>query len=162
MSLGPVMVIGPGGMGRTLAGAFVDSGAFREVPLTQRLRAALQAHRHDFGPRVLYHQDKRGAWQPIKPWVLRKLLHAAQERAGLPLTGMHRLRHSFCSMLGELGTPGPEIQALAGHANLSTTEVYLHLSPNATRSAIARIDRATGEIVENESATPKKRRNRKK
>ena len=58
-------------------------------------------------------------------------------------------------MLGELGTPGPEIQALAGHANLSTTEVYLHLSPNATRSAIARIDHANGEIVEKESAKPK-------
>ena len=65
-------------------------------------------------------------------------------------------------MLGELGTPGPEIQALAGHANLSTTEVYLHLSPNATRSAIARIDHANGEIVEEESTKPKKRRNRKK
>jgi integrase len=138
------------------------SGAFREIPLTRRLRAALEAHRHDIGPRVLYYQGMRGEWRTIKPWVLRKLLHTAQQQAGLPLTGMHRLRHSFCSMLGELGAPGPEIQALAGHANLSTTEVYLHLSPNATRSAIARIDHRIGEITEENRPKPKKRRIRKK
>ena len=36
MSLGPVMIIGPGRMGLTLAGAFVESAAFREVVVAGR------------------------------------------------------------------------------------------------------------------------------
>lgn len=36
MSLGPIMIIGPGRMGLTLAGAFHDSGTFREVVVAGR------------------------------------------------------------------------------------------------------------------------------
>ena len=36
MSMGPVMIVGPGRMGLTLAGAFVESGAFREVIVSGR------------------------------------------------------------------------------------------------------------------------------
>lgn len=40
MSLGPVVIIGPGRMGRTLAGAFIESGAFREVVVAGRQATA--------------------------------------------------------------------------------------------------------------------------
>jgi hypothetical protein len=34
------------------------------------------------------------------------------------------------------GAPAQRIQALAGHAHITTTERYMHLSPQATESAI--------------------------
>ena len=55
---------------------------------------------------------------------------AAQRRAGLKVTGkVHILRHTFCSHLAMQGAPARAIKELAGHANLSTTMRYMHLSP---------------------------------
>jgi site-specific recombinase XerD len=83
------------------------------------------------------------------------LLEAAQKRAGLQATGgLHILRHTFCSHLAMQGGAGEgdPFQELAGHADLSTTMRYMHLSPAATQDAIALLNgrpagRIFGEIV---------------
>ena len=64
-------------------------------------------------------------------------MQRAQARAGLPLTsGVHILRHTFCSHLAMRGAPVRAIQELAGHADLSTTMRYMHLSPASLNHAI--------------------------
>src|SRR5258708_36629024 len=66
-------------------------------------------------------------------FFLRRLLEAAQKRAGLRATGgLHILRHAFWPPLAMRGAPAKAIQELAGHADLTTTMRYMHLSP-ATR-----------------------------
>ena len=88
--------------------------------MTERLAAALQAHRHMRGPRVLY-DDATVPTVPT-PKVVRIWMERAQRRAGLPVTGgVHVLRHTFCSHLAMQGAPAKAIQELAGHANLTTT-----------------------------------------
>ena len=50
------------------------------------------------------------------------------------------LRHTFCSHLAMKGAPARAIQELAGHADLPTTQRYMHLSPAATKDAIRLLD----------------------
>ena len=85
-----------------------------------------------------------------------KAIRAAQRVAGLPNAGVHVLRHTFCSHLAMKGAPARAIQELAGHADPSMTQRYMHLSPAATEDAIRLLDRRLdaqgrldrGDIVE--------------
>jgi integrase len=68
-----------------------------------------------------------------------KAVRGAQRIAGID-QGVHILRHTFCSHLAMTGAPARAIQELAGHADLSTTQRYMHLSPAATEDAIRLLD----------------------
>ena len=69
-----------------------------------------------------------------------KAIRGAQRVAGVTDAGVHVLRHTFCSHLAMKGAPARAIQELAGHADLTTTQRYMHLSPAATEEAIRLLD----------------------
>jgi integrase len=125
-------------------------GQPRIIPMTRKLHAALVAHRHLRGPRVLYREDGN----TLTSRVARNWLNSVQHRAGLRPTGLHILRHSFCSHLAMRGAPTKAIQELAGHQQLSTTQRYMHLAPSAREGAIRLLDdrsegtSALGDILE--------------
>jgi integrase len=125
-------------------------GRSRVIPLTNVLFEALRRHRHLRGEYVLYGNDG----QPVTSSFLRRLAEAAQRRAGLRSTGgIHILRHTFCSHLAMRGAPAKAIQELAGHADLTTTMRYMHLSPAARQGAIELLNAREqvvvfGEMVE--------------
>jgi site-specific recombinase XerD len=68
-----------------------------------------------------------------------KAVRGAQRIAGIEQSEQI-LRHTFCSHLAMKGAPARAIQEAAGHANLSTTQRYMHLSPAATEDAIRLLD----------------------
>ena len=112
-------------------------GRIRTVPLAPRLREALQQHRHLRSPHVLCTQrGTRPSASTVRRW-----LNQAQRGAGFQLTGPHVLRHTFCSTLALAARPAKVIQELAGHQSITTTERYMHLAPQAARSAISAFDR---------------------
>jgi site-specific recombinase XerD len=92
-------------------------------------------------------------WDIARDHVQRAVARARITRCGT--SGIHRLRHTFCSHLAMRGAPTRAIQELAGHQDLSTTQRYMHLSPAALDGAIRLLDDADfvsgrGEIVETE------------
>lgn len=125
------------------------SGRLRYIPLTRRLATALRDHRHLRGPLVLCQPDGTPLTrQTVQSWIGR-----VARGARLSHTGVHVLRHTFCSHLAMRGAPARAIQELAGHADLSMTQRYMHLSPAAIESAIrlldgVKTDPVGGEIAE--------------
>ena len=62
------------------------------------------------------------------------------------VSGVHILRHTFCSHLAMRGAPARAIQELAGHQDLTTTQRYMHLSPATLEAAIAMLEPAVGGV----------------
>jgi integrase len=115
-------------------------GRLRYVPLTIRLAKALREHRHLRGSRVLCQRDG----SPLTQKIVRDHVQRSVRRAQLTKSGVHRLRHTFCSHLAMRGAPARAIQELAGHEDLATTQRYMHLSPAAIDGAIRLLDNAVG------------------
>jgi integrase len=113
-------------------------GRVRYIPLTIRLAMALREHRHLRGTRVLCQTDG----SPLTQKIVQDHVRRSARRAQLVKSGVHRLRHTFCSHLAMRGAPARAVQDLAGHMDLTTTQRYMHLSPAAIEGAIRLLDQA--------------------
>src|SRR5712692_9203005 len=127
-------------------------GRLRYVPMTVRLATALREHRHLRAARVLCRRDRPS----LTADVVKHYVERAARRAQLTTSGVHRLRHTFCSHLAMRGAPARAIQELAGHQDLTTTQRYMHLSPAAIEGAIRLLDHpkkagGRGDMLETEN-----------
>ena len=134
-------------------------GRPRRIPMTQRLSSALHTHRHLRGSRVVC----ASGGSPLTKRVVQRLVAKASSRANLEKTGVHILRHTFCSHLAMRGAPAKAIQELAGHRDLEETQRYMHLSPAAIEGAIRLLDHKEkvshfGDMLETVSAEIRKTR----
>jgi site-specific recombinase XerD len=83
----------------------------------------------------------------MRPGALNELLTDLSRRAGLArVIHPHQLRHSMATNAVAAGATLDEIRELLGHAAVTSSQVYLHPSPDRLRAAIDRVDlpRATG------------------
>lgn len=102
----------------------------RRIPLGKSAIHWLQRYlaiRKQFGnegkPELFLHRgramSRHDAWRIIKT-------HA--KTAGVPDISPHTLRHSFGTHLMQHGADSRSVQALLGHSDISTTEIYTHIT----------------------------------
>jgi integrase/recombinase XerD len=110
----------------------------RLVPLGGAARRALAAYLERGRPALLRRADPGRLFlnqhgRALSRQGLWLLVRARARRAGVRRAFPHALRHSFASHLLEGGADLRSVQALLGHADIGTTEVYTHLPSEAIR-----------------------------
>jgi integrase/recombinase XerD len=116
----------------------------RRVPMGDEARERL--HRYRTGPRAEWtakrpteavfvglrgkRMSREAVWRLVKRWT---------EAAGIgERVTPHTFRHSFATHLLEGGADLRVVQALLGHASISTTQLYTHLTGERVREVYAR------------------------
>jgi site-specific recombinase XerD len=114
-------------------------GRDRDVPLSPTLLAALREYYRWMRPRTYLFPGTRHGWRadtPITAKVIWEAVQIAARKAGIEKhVSPHTLRHSYATHLLEAGADLRTIQLLLGHADLSHTTVYLHLSRRHLQAA---------------------------
>jgi site-specific recombinase XerD len=78
---------------------------------------------------------------PLSPPAMRGRLRSAARAAGVSgKVTPHMLRHTAATQLIEAGVDIRYIQRLLGHASLTTTEIYTHVSDRALRRVVSDAD----------------------
>ena len=112
----------------------------RRVPLgksaihwLQQYAAVKAGYGKQSSPNVFLHRGRpftrQLAWSMIKR-------HA--EKVGIKNVSPHTLRHSFTTHLLQHGADSRSVQALLGHSDISTTQIYTHITDVHLRSAYDR------------------------
>jgi len=114
-------------------------GHAREVPLSLTLLTALREYYRWMRPKTYLFPGQDHGWRadrPLTSKVIWDAVRAAAQAAGIARrVSPHTLRHSYATHLLEAGADLRTIQVLLGHADLTHTTVYLHLSPRHLQAA---------------------------
>lgn len=122
------------GKGRRERQVFLTNDWIKSLTAAYLTTRAALAVEH---PQLLFNRRR----QPLTSPAMRSRLVTAGRAAGLGTrVTPHMLRHTAATQLVEAGVDIRYIQRLLGHASLTTTEIYTHVSDRALRRAVSEAD----------------------
>ena len=113
----------------------------RIVPVHQRALDAMRLYQQKARPALLegkpasefFFVSTRG--NPLSGDAIRKMFNATLKKAHVAGNySPHDMRHTFASDVLEGGADLRSVQEMLGHASLSTTQIYTHLSPERLKA----------------------------
>ncbi|WP_273478573.1 tyrosine recombinase XerC [Ignavigranum ruoffiae] len=126
-----VRVIGKGNKERIVPVG--DQAMARLQEYIDTLRPQLLAHKPDPDNHTVFLSDKG---LPIQAQQVRYILQSIVERSALHLQiHPHKLRHTFATHLLNHGADLRSVQELLGHEDLSSTQIYTHISKQELRKS---------------------------
>ena len=112
----------------------------RRVPLgksaihwLQQYAAVKKGYGKQTAPNVFLHRGR-----PFTRQIAWSMIKRHAEKAGIKNVSPHTLRHSFATHLLQHGADSRSVQALLGHSDISTTQIYTHITDIHLRSAYDR------------------------
>ena len=75
------------------------------------------------------------AGRPLNRQVIHKLVSEYADNCGLPDVSPHTLRHSFATHLVQNSADIRSVQQMLGHADISTTQIYTHMTDEHLRKS---------------------------
>jgi integrase/recombinase XerD len=100
-------------LGRSAVASLRDYLSVRTILLGDRVSELLLLQKNGAG------MTRQDVWLLLRKYA---------ERAGLERVSPHSFRHTFASHLIQRGADSRAVQALLGHSDLSTTQIYTHVS----------------------------------
>jgi integrase/recombinase XerD len=88
---------------------------------------------HEHKPQFFLQQGR-----PLTRQVTWAIIKSLAAQAGLQKVSPHTLRHSFATHLLQRGADSRSVQALLGHSDISTTQIYTHITDRHLRNSYDR------------------------
>jgi len=147
----------------TEAYIYIDKGkskkAKRHIPLTSEARVILQGQKGISRSNYVFvrwgNRVSKDFWfiEPVSRYTISDQFSRRRDEMGLPWDAvLHCTRHTALTDLGAAGADAFTIQAVAGHASVTTSQRYVHPVSETIRKAMDRLD--AYRKLDAESRTP--------
>lgn len=112
------------------------TGRMRTIPMHDLVCSLLSARK---GNAEGYVFCKKGGFPFLKNYVSKKFKKAVRDAELSEKLHFHSLRHSCASWLVDAGVSLYVVQNILGHSNISTTQIYSHLSQNTLHESVNKV-----------------------